>query len=95
MSLFNAELWSREIMQTFQRSAPTELDPRSVWAPTGETYAEALAWARLAGVSVTQPGTMSPLRDSFALSRPGRVPKLLPLCSPGDLIDEIRKFATP
>jgi hypothetical protein len=75
-SLFIPDLWSTKILDAFSDSsafAPNALDPRTIWNnPRGgeETYEEAVAWARLLGVSVTK-NTRVKGAEMFVLSTPG------------------------
>jgi hypothetical protein len=99
MKAFIPELWASEVSKVFQRKMDSSLmgaplNSNDVWAPTGETYAEAVAWARLTNTRVSRPGKDSIHHNRFVLTGHD-VPRMFPICSPGELIGEIRKYATP
>lgn len=68
------------------------LDPQSVWAPTGETYEETVAWAKLLGVTVFVSYEKAPGPTVF-LNKPGCITTSLSACSPADLNAAIRDYA--
>jgi hypothetical protein len=102
MSAFIPQLWADRIFKHFREksvvedlTAPTiHLDPKDVWAPSGEDFSEAVAWARLLGIQVTKPHGRA-LAENFIISKPpGHIPRMVPICSPPELIDVLRRFAS-
>lgn len=90
---FNPDIWSEATLKAFRDSMKMVrrvLEPRDVWAPTGETFEEAVAWARLCGVAIYTSDV--PTRVLF-LHKPGCITTELDLCSPTELIDAIRDYA--
>lgn len=100
MSSLLPDLWSKTFLSKMKDRSrfedlitPHHLEPRDTWAPSGETFEEAVAWARLLSIQVTKPreGAMS---ENFVLTMPGAVPRMVPLCSPPELIDVLRSLAS-
>lgn len=85
-------LTDKPVLKELLRNTP--LRPNDTWAPTGETYEEACAWARLLNVTVTRPGGEALLVGYFTLTSLEKVPRLIEACSPGELIDVLRYYAT-
>lgn len=102
MSAFIPELWANRIFKHFREKSVLEdlttptihLDPKDTWAPSGEDFSEAVAWARLLNITVTKPHGRSGLGDNFILTTPGTVPRMVPICSPTELIDVLRRLAS-
>lgn len=104
---FLPEIWSSEIAQRLSDELimdkvlrPNLLNPRDVWQPTGETFEEAVAWARLLGVTVTRSRPGQTPGDAFMLTMPpsatGKtsITSVLGVCSPEELIDAIKRHAS-
>jgi hypothetical protein len=73
--------------------SPAHLEPRDTWAPSGETFEEAVAWARLLNITVTKP-RQGAMAENFVLTAPGAIPRMIPICSPTELIDVLRRLAS-
>lgn len=92
------EIWSDHIIDAFKnamRYIKRVLDPNDVWAPTGENYQEAIAWARLCGVTIYTSDIPSTNHGkSLFLHKPGCITTELELCPPNVLINAIRDYVS-
>lgn len=100
MSLTIPDIWAKTFLSKMKDRSrfedllhPTHLEPRDTWAPSGETFEEAVAWARLLNITVTKP-RKGALDENFVLTLAGRPPTMIPMCSPPELIDVLRKLAS-
>lgn len=92
--------WAGAIKDQFLRhteffSSMAKLEVESLWTPTGENYAEPVAWAKLLGVTIytNMHLDMKPLNGDiqFHLFK-GPLSENFPACSPRDLIARLRVF---
>lgn len=99
MSILNPDLWSREVARQLKSSstfraafAPDALLPEDFW--NGEEpgyYDEAVALARLFGVRVHK--SLWQGADEFVLHMPSAPHRRIPLCSPTELVFQIKRYA--
>ena len=71
------------------------LEPNDTWAPAGELYDEAVAWAKLLEVDVTKgrENHQEGFSGTIRISKPGRTVAVVPLCAPDVLIKHIKAYA--
>ena len=91
-------LWSDHILNAFKRSSmlgDSPLEPNDTWAPAGELYDEAVAWAKLLEVDVTKgrENHQEGFSGTIRISKPGRTVAVVPLCAPDVLIKHIKAYA--
>jgi hypothetical protein len=91
-SPFIPEIWTVTVLDAFKTSMKyirRMLHPQDTWAPTGEPYEEAIAWAKLLDVTIYTSDL--PVKTLF-LHKPGCLTEDIELCSPQDLIAALHRY---
>lgn len=98
---FNPGIWSSEIERVYRKQSflgsaagSKPLEPNDVWAPTGETFEDPVAWGKLLGVRIMKPGSIGPMGEQLVLLHPKSYPYSIPLCSPTEVTRAVKSFAT-
>jgi hypothetical protein len=105
MSAFIPEIWSREMVRFLRDASALDrvtrgsladhLDPKDFWnGEDGGSYEEAVAFSRIAGVKVAKTHTRKDgmYLEEFVLHRPGAPHRRRPICSPAELITELKRY---
>jgi len=105
MSAFIPEIWSREMVRVLRENTLLDkvmtgtmtdyLNPKDFW--NGEdpgSYEEAVAFSRIAGVQVAKTHNRKDGQyvEEFVIHRQGAPHRRRPICSPAELITELKRY---